>query len=75
MKESYKLNSLKPLYQIYTNYKELVSFYNDHQNIKGETVIRERIDYIMKNGIKGRTEVETLCWILGENLLGEKIAD
>lgn len=75
MKDTYKINSLKPLYQVYANYKDLVSFYNDHQNIKGEAVIRERIDYIMKNGVKGRTEIETLCWILGENLLGEKITD
>ena len=75
MKESLPINSLRPLYQVYANYKELVSFYNSHQNIKGETEIRERIDYIMKNGVKGRTEVETLCWILGENLVGEKLAN
>ena len=70
-----KINSLRPLYQIYRNYKELVKFYNEHKDIKSEKEIRERKEYILKNGIKGRNEVETLCWILGENLIGEKISD
>lgn len=70
-----KINSLRPLYQIYRNYKELVKFYNEHKDIKSEEEIRERKEYILKNGIKGRNEVETLCWILGENLIGEKFSD
>ena len=28
-----KINSLRPLYQIYRNYKELVKFYNEHKDI------------------------------------------
>ena len=34
--------------------------------------MRERIEYIKKHGVKQRTEIETLCWILGESIVGEK---
>jgi hypothetical protein len=28
--------------------------------------MRNRIDYILKNKVKQRDEIATLCWILGE---------
>lgn len=60
-------NNLFDLYSVYNQYKLLFEFYKDHINIKSETEIRERINYILKNGIKQKDEISTLLWVLGEN--------
>jgi len=64
--------SMSNISKAYGDYKNLYNFYLEHKNIKSASEMRERIEYIKKRGIKQRTEIETLCWILGENLIGEK---
>ena len=34
--------------------------------LKSEDEIRERIEYMTKNKLKQRNEIETLRWVLGE---------
>ena len=56
----------------YGEFKELYFFYLDHKDMIGKKEMRERIEYIKKHGVRQRTEIETICWILGENIIGEK---
>lgn len=56
----------------YGQFKDLYEFYLDHKNIVGVDEMRSRIEYIKKYGVKQRTEIETLCWILGEDIVGKK---
>ena len=64
--------SMHSIGKAYGDYKELYYFYLDHKDMVGKEELRERLEYIKKNGVKQRTEVETICWILGENLVGER---
>ena len=59
-------DNLFDLYASYRHHKQLFEFYKDHKNIKGKQQIKERIDYIKKNKINQRNELETLLWVLGE---------
>lgn len=63
-------DNLYDLYSSYNHHKRLFQFYQNHKNIKGEDEIRERIDYIVKNKIKQKSEIETLLWIIGEKIEG-----
>ena len=59
-------DNLYDLYASYRQHKQLFEFWKKYQNIKNEAEIRERIEYLKKNKIKQRNELETLLWILNE---------
>ena len=59
-------NNIYDLYASYRQHKQLFEFWKKYQNIKNESEIRERIEYLKKNKIKQRNELETLLWILNE---------
>lgn len=63
-KEEIKEN-LYDLYAAYRHHKQLFEFYLNHKNIKSEEDIKNRIEYIKKNKVKQRNELETLLWIIG----------
>lgn len=56
------------LYRYYKCYKYLYDFWveNRDRHVVSERDMRNRIDYILKNKVKQRDEIATLCWILGE---------
>lgn len=56
------------LYRMYHNYRYLYEFWLKHREERVITNqdMRDRIDYILKNHVKQRDEISTLCWILGE---------
>lgn len=58
-------NNLYDLYSVYNQYKLLYSFYNQNKSMKTREQISERIEYIKKNKIKQRNELETLLWVIG----------
>lgn len=60
--------SLYCLYELYKNYKYLYDFWERRQNerVISDQEMRDRIQYILKNKVKQRDEISTLCWILGE---------
>ena len=59
-------NNLFDLYASYHHHKQLFEFWKKYQNIKNEEDIRERIEYLKKNKVKQRNELETLLWVLDE---------
>ena len=56
------------LYRIYKDYKYLYEFWERNRDTRkvSNQDMRNRIDYILKNKVKQRDEIATLCWILGE---------
>ena len=64
--------SMSSISNAYGDYRNLYNFYLEHKDIVSANEMRERIEYIKKYGVKQRTEIETLCWVLGESIIGEK---
>lgn len=65
--------SMKNMWGAYGDYKDLFEFYQSQKNLKiTAQEMRDRVEYILKHGCNQRTEIETLCWILGEDLVGNK---
>lgn len=64
------------LYKAYKDYMYLYKFLKEQREDPEFAVSREemrnRIRYILKNKIKQRDEISTLCWILGEEDAREK---
>ena len=60
-------DNMYDLYSVYNQYKMLFNFYQSFKNMKTTEQIQERIDYILKNQIKQRNELETLLWVLGKD--------
>lgn len=64
------------LYKAYKDYAYLYKFLEEyrkeHKYAVSEEEMRNRIRYILKNKIKQRDEISTLCWILGEEDVREK---
>lgn len=64
------------LYKAYKDYTYLYDFLRDskeeHKYAVSEDEMRSRIKYILKNKVKQRDEISTLCWILGEEDEREK---
>lgn len=64
------------LYKAYKDYAYLYKFLEEyrkeHKYAVSEEEMRSRIRYILKNKIKQRDEISTLCWILGEEDVREK---
>lgn len=56
------------LYRAYKDYTYLYNFLrrNREEYAVSKQEMRDRIDYILKNKVKQRDEIATLCWILGE---------
>lgn len=57
-------DNLKPLYRCYSQYKMLFNYYQNNKSMRSKEEIQERIDYITKNKVNQRSEIETLMWIL-----------
>ncbi len=61
------------MYGAYHDFKKLYEFYQKHKNMNiTPDEMRDRVAYILKRGTKQRTEIETICWILGEDLVDIK---
>lgn len=63
-----KINdNLYDMWNLVNQHKKLFEFWKKYQNMKNEDDIRNRLEYLKKNpGIKQRTEIETLLWLLNE---------
>ena len=59
-------DNLYDLYASYNHHKALFNFWKKYKNIKNEDDIRERMEYLKKNKVKQRNELETLLWVLKE---------
>lgn len=59
-------DNLFDLYASYHQHKQLFEFWKKYKNMKNEVDIRERIEYLKKNRVKQRNELDTLLWIIGE---------
>lgn len=60
-------DNLSDLYALYRQHTRLFDFWKTHKNIKSEEEILNRIEYISKNKIKQKNEIETLIWVLGNH--------
>lgn len=61
------------MYGAYHDFKKLYEFYQNQKNMKiTPKEMRDRVAHILKHGSKQRTEIETICWILGEDLVDIK---
>ena len=66
-------DNLYDLYSVYQQYKALFNYYKQNKSMKTREEISERIEYIKKNKIKQKNELETLFWVL--NIDGEEYAN
>jgi hypothetical protein len=68
------LVSPKALYRYYLSYKYLYEYWEEHrkEHPVSNDEMRSRINYILKNKVRQRDEISTLCWILGEEDVREK---
>lgn len=57
-------DNLYDLYSVYQQYKALFNYYQQNKSMKTREEISERIEYIKKNKIKQKNELETLLWVL-----------
>lgn len=65
--------SMRNIRGAYGDFKDLYEFYESQKNVKvSAQEMRNRVAYILKHGVKQRTEIETICWILGEDLVDVK---
>lgn len=60
-------DNLYDLYDSYNQHKLLFEFWKQNRAIKTKEEIKDRINYIIKNKIKQRNEIETLLWVIGED--------
>lgn len=67
MNEKIKDN-LYDLYASYNQHKLLYAFWKQNRQMKTKDEIKDRFDYIKKNKINQRNELETLMWVLGEDI-------
>lgn len=58
-------DNLYDLYSVYQQYKALFNYYQQNKSMKTRDEISNRIEYIKKNKIKQKSELETLLWVLG----------
>jgi hypothetical protein len=68
------LVSPKALYRYYKCYEYLYNFWEENRkkHAVSDDELRSRIRYILKNKIRQRDEISTICWILGEEDVREK---
>ena len=65
--------SMRNIRGAYGDFKDLYEFYESQKNMKvSAQEMRNRVAYILKHGVNQRTEIETICWILGEDLVDIK---
>lgn len=65
--------SMRNIRGAYGDFKDLYEFYLSQKEMKVSCQeMRDRVAYILKHGVKQRTEIETICWILGEDLVDIK---
>lgn len=64
------------LYKAWKDYSYLYKFLQEYRKESkykvSEEEMRNRIRYILKNKVRQRDEISTLCWILGEEDVREK---
>jgi len=58
-------DNLYDLYSVYQQYKALFNYYQQNKSMKTRDEISNRVEYIKKNKIKQKSELETLLWVLG----------
>lgn len=66
-------DNLFDLYASYHQHKALFEFYQQNKKMRTVEEIKERIEYIKKNKVKQRNELEVLMWVIKEIEPGEKI--
>ena len=66
-------DNLYDLYGAYQQHKQLFDYWKENKDLKSREEIKERIEYIAKNKINQRNELETLYWVLG--IEGEPIEE
>lgn len=56
------------LYKAYKDYQYLHNYLknNRQQHPVSNEQIKDRIQYLLKNKVKQRDEISTLCWVIGE---------
>ena len=57
-------DNLYDLYAAYRQHKALYDFWKSFRGMKSVDEIKERIEYIKKNKINQRNEIETLMWVI-----------
>jgi hypothetical protein len=60
---------LYALYDVYHSYRFYYDYYWEHDKSRGKTrqEVRDKIDYILKNGMETGTALDYLCWYAGLN--------
>ena len=75
VREMRKMDLINPS-MVYRLYKDYMFLYQEnekeHHRAVSDDDIRDRIDYILRNNIKQRDEISTLCWVLGVEDVREK---
>ena len=66
MKNKEIKDNLYDLYGSYSQHKILFEFWKQNKSMRTKEEIKERIEYLRKNKIKQRNELETLLWVLGD---------
>ena len=67
--------NLYDLYASYSQHRALFNYWKEHRTMKTKEDVVERINYIRKNKINNKNELETLLWVLGEEYKSEEIND
>lgn len=57
-------DNLYDLYASYSQHKALFEYYQQNKSMRTKEEIAERIEYIKKNKISQRNELESLLWVL-----------
>lgn len=69
-REMRNFDLMKPsvLYRAYKDYMYMYEYLLKHEDERAVTnqELRDRRDYLLKNKIRQRDEISTICWILGE---------
>jgi len=62
------LTDPRALYRYMKSYEYLYKFWENQKNSRyvSNEELRDRLNYLLKNKIKQRDEISTICWILGE---------
>lgn len=65
-------DNLFDLYASYRQHKALFNFYQQNKQMRTREEINERIEYIRKNKVKQRSELETLMWVVNEHGMNDE---
>lgn len=63
-------DSTSDLWRLVDQHKSLFEYYKQNKSMRTREEIKQRIEYIKKNKISQRNELESLMWVLG--IVGDK---